>query len=108
MKLSSIQFRGKMIPLVASGRKTNTRRVIKDQGLLDRYTRVDVCYRCPYGAPGDTLWVKESMREDADGVWVYESDGEPVGCDRDDESAMIAWVHHKNTGYQPAMFIKPS
>lgn len=109
-----ILFSGPMVRAILEGRKTQTRRVIKpqpttDDGLVlvgrggaerefwddkgisfneghDRY--------CPYGQPGDRLWVRETFRLRADqdhkpptqdwwksGAW-YEADGncEPSGC----------------------------
>jgi hypothetical protein len=53
-------------------------------------------FPCPYGKPGDRLWVRETMKCDSEGVWRYAADNEIVGCDPDDESAMIVWVHHKD------------
>jgi hypothetical protein len=71
MKERPILFNGKMVRAILDGRKTQTRRVIKPQPLgIDQYTtwivndawqtgHVDV--DCPYGAPGDRLWVRETF-----------------------------------------------
>lgn len=56
-----ILFSGQMVNAILTGKKTQTRRVIKPQSLLDNHTRVDACYKCPYGAPGDLLWVRETF-----------------------------------------------
>jgi len=71
-----ILFSGKMVRAILDGRKTQTRRVIKpqhikldggghpyiDMGHPDEWDgaglRRDV--RCPYGQPGDRLWVRET------------------------------------------------
>ena len=65
-----ILFSGEMVRAILDGRKTQTRRVIKPQpsagvrrsvfvlsGLEDGHGRE---LRCPYGRPGDTLWVRET------------------------------------------------
>lgn len=62
MKEYPILFSGEMVQAILDGRKTQTRRVINPQALLDNKTRVNACYECPYGAPGDLLWVREMWR----------------------------------------------
>ncbi len=65
-----ILFSGEMVRAILDGRKTQTRRVVKPQpsagvrrsvfvpsGLEDGHGRE---LRCPYGRPGDTLWVRET------------------------------------------------
>lgn len=95
MKERPILFSAPMIRAILAGLKTQTRRVVKPQpepgtdcpyhvGIgADRKARV-----CPYGAPGDRLWVRETgwerpvrtpqmMRNGAD-TWpryVYDADG---------------------------------
>jgi hypothetical protein len=80
MKERPILFSGPMVRAILSGAKTQTRRVVKWPtwaGDLDRAAyainrsperalayMVDGAprhvFRCPYGAPGDTLWVREA------------------------------------------------
>ena len=68
--MKPILFSGEMVRAILDGRKTQTRRVIKPQpsagvrrsvfvlsGLEDGHGRE---LRCPYGRPGDTLWVRET------------------------------------------------
>lgn len=43
------------------------------------------------------------MYMDKDGVWLYSADDDFVGCDRDDELAMISWAHHKETEHCPSI-----
>jgi len=67
MKERPIIFSSPMVKAILEGRKTQTRRVVRDQP-----EGMDPCYgkafrkdfggrRCPYGAPGDFLWVKETF-----------------------------------------------
>src|SRR5690348_13966842 len=82
MKELPIIFSGEMVRAILEGRKTQTRRVIKPQprnvwgsgiraSLPERFclhgafyqteVRIDKWLPCPYGQPGDRLWVKESF-----------------------------------------------
>lgn len=71
MKEHPILFNGEMVRAILAGRKTQTRRVIKPQPVTsysdwpDRYIYSDKEgtkeIRCPYGHPGDRLWVRESF-----------------------------------------------
>lgn len=53
---------------------------------------------CPYGASGDRLWVRETMRSDCKGDWHYAADNALVQLDSADERVpqMLAWAHHKD------------
>lgn len=64
MKERPIIFSAPMVRALIEGRKTQTRRVLKpqphrsdirDDGTLRGHT-------CPYGVPGDRLWVREAFR----------------------------------------------
>lgn len=81
-----ILFSGPMVRALLDGRKTQTRRVVKPQPYIDPQGNVCVPdkklgvsvygqhpdgrpqwenfarWRCPYGVPGDRLWVKEGWR----------------------------------------------
>lgn len=82
MKERPILFSGAMIRSILAGQKTQTRRVIKpsqtpcmsieenDAGKPwswreDCNKGGDIWYPCPYGQPGDRLWVRESWRTDS-------------------------------------------
>ena len=67
-----ILFSGPMVRALLEGRKTQTRRVMKPQP--KGMARLDTggswplasgseFMRCPYGVPGDRLWVRESWRK---------------------------------------------
>ncbi|OHP18377.1 hypothetical protein [Pseudomonas aeruginosa] len=93
MKERPILFTGPMVRAILEGRKTVTRRVVSpqpdflgsmvdpnapfktlDAGLHARIT-------CPYGEPGDRLWVREAWAADAQVDAIAPSDlsqGEPI------------------------------
>lgn len=62
MKERPILFSAPMVRAILDGRKTQTRRVVRGQvGALDRGQPTIVGGpACPYGAPGDRLWVRET------------------------------------------------
>lgn len=102
-----ILFQDDMVRAILQGRKTVTRRVVKPpRGWADEspscdpfamppavwwwngvHELVGVRQECPYGQPGDRLWVRESTEEDCAGsvsLSRYRADGAPVlysGCD---------------------------
>jgi hypothetical protein len=101
-----ILFSGPMVRAILEGRKTQTRRVLKPSAYLRRYNderrlnlsgaqlldaeahaaRVNIGQGLPspYGAPGDTLWVRETwcrkITSDGEffGGYHYAADGEEV------------------------------
>lgn len=106
MKERPILFSGPMVRAILDGRKTQTRRVLKRQYLdptwiirpatADRFnghthdwwlpggTVPVAAIRCPYGVPGDRLWVREAFgipdapyeREDKS-LLIYRADESP-------------------------------
>ena len=65
MKERPILFSGPMVRAILEGRKTQTRRIIPDQSIIslrEDGTPGKVQPRCPYGKPGDKLWVRETFR----------------------------------------------
>ena len=81
MKERPILFTGDMVRAILEGRKTQTRRVVKlDDGhsifptvggggwwtvrtqAVSHFPVTPRDIKCPYGVPGDTLWVKETWR----------------------------------------------
>lgn len=83
-----IIFSGPMVRAILDGRKSQTRRVIKDRGWHvaneldddgwpvvedDEMPGTWVKIACPYGRPGDRLWVRETF-----GIW-HRGDTTPGG-----------------------------
>jgi hypothetical protein len=68
IKERPILFNGEMVRAILEGRKTQTRRVVKGQaldwlesaGFTPEYTSLPENGLCPYGQPGDRLWVRET------------------------------------------------
>ena len=63
MKERPILFSSEMVRAIIDGRKTQTRRVVKPQPAAG--------LPCPYGAPGDRLWVRETFAS-------FRAEGQPV------------------------------
>lgn len=66
MKERPILFSGPMVSAILNGSKTMTRRVAKEfteqhAGILKRFPNQQ---GCPYGKPGDRLWVRETFYVD--------------------------------------------
>ena len=103
-----ILFSGPMVRAILDGRKTQTRRIVNTRGRdwcmderedgrpwphFEPYVYAEpepIEVPCPYGVPGDLLWVRETWRVDwwddaggvggryaADGTQRYIGDGEP-------------------------------
>ena len=70
MKERPIIFSGEMVRAILDGRKTQTRRAVKlnHSGRVQRAGKnwhlddPDAVMACPYGQPGDRLWVRETFR----------------------------------------------
>lgn len=97
MKSRPILFQGDMVRALLNGSKTQTRRIMKPQprkmpGPKPSPDALDMRWLswvwqdgkrfpkgafkwCPYGDPGDRLWVKESIRHIGDGGSEYIADG---------------------------------
>lgn len=89
MKERPILFNGEMVRAVLAGQKTQTRRIPSktQQGSLF----------CPYGHPGDRLWVKETFyKYYPSETWpepkaLYKADGITL-CDKDSEGKKQRWT----------------
>lgn len=122
MKERPILFSGPMVRAILDGRKTQTRRVVKPQprfhadggpgwypdgdakqrkhyGTLDHFRRGMPTDFCPYGVPGDRLWVRET--------WAVDAPLDEVRREREDLMGSVDFGHgpyfradpvHENSG----------
>jgi len=85
MKERPILFSGPMVRAILEGRKTQTRRLVKPaivaelEGGWGTYNQVcemrdGGIVPCPYGVPGDRLWVRETFTQTQFGNYVYRAD----------------------------------
>lgn len=114
MRERPIIFSAPMVRAILAGTKTQTRRVVKPVGNDDGFAMQDygdgwwpyrsddgespmkggneIPHACPYGQPGDRLWVKETWaRDSADGALFYRADV-GTGNEADD------WQHNIDVG----------
>ncbi|TPE43953.1 ASCH domain-containing protein [Pontibacter mangrovi] len=88
VKERPILFSTEMVQAILEGRKTQTRRILKKDSAeaLDRQDKQNqeamisiASQLCPYGKPGDRLWVRETLYFDTCGnEWCYQADNSPV------------------------------
>jgi len=125
MKEHPILFNSEMARAVLEGRKTQTRRVIKNPERLD-WLMLDseASGLCPYGQVGDLLWVKENYqilrtwykKKAVEGVYInddptqvddsFNADGKAIRLsDKEwDRYSKRKWPHRKT----PALFMYKS
>ena len=95
IKERPILFSAPMVRAILEGRKTVTRRAVKGSGLkfladfTPEYVALPENHLCPYGKPGDRLWVRETHSfvpdpEEPAGYSqvLYAADGQQYGKNR--------------------------
>jgi len=91
MKERPILFSGPMVRAILEGRKTQTRRIVKPQPVETEWRRI----ACPYGQPGDRLWVKETFAtKQVKGLTIAST--KP----NDPEAEMLARATHRFRAYR--------
>ena len=114
MKERPILFSGEMVRAILEGRKTQTRRLVMPmpaypdafKGVRMEFNSsrcgVDIwnCsgtlpahfWKCPFGKPGDRLWVRETLQlieaDDEEWAWGYAADGELISFDRVNDTTL--------------------
>lgn len=106
-KEKPILFSGDMIRAILNGRKTQTRRIVKNaycgatetthnstksvwywwnEGLVDSF-------RCPYGEPGHQLWVRETFHTYAKTAedWILPTTGIYYRADEEQDPTLYKW-----------------
>jgi hypothetical protein len=117
-----------MVRAILEGRKTQTRRVFKTQPEPDWHPEVgicayeqedgepgpdffgagdeDECYPCPYGEPGDRLWVRETWAYFGGDEYLYQKDRHATFYRATYESDRAGL--HDSIGYIPGGRWRPS
>jgi hypothetical protein len=99
IKERPLLLRGDLVQDIYAGRKTQTRRPVK-RALFHRMTDEANVFGegfistndCPYGIPGDRLWVRETWCKAYDDVF-YRADGDPKFTDGTPYSGLIGkWL----------------
>ena len=106
MKTRPILFSAPMVRAILNGTKTQTRRVVKARQVEDA---PPACFfqwlreRCPYGQPGDRLWVRET--------WQVVDGSERARRIVTDPSPSRGWIEYAATvhpGHEPPPRWRPS
>jgi len=102
VKERPILFSAPMVRAILEGRKTQTRRVVKHVETNEPVTSDPRPYNkpCPYGQPGDRLWVRETWLDLGDGI-TPDGDMKPCGY-------LYRSDHDKNTmkgQWKPSIFM---
>ena len=96
MKERPILFSGPMVRAILNGSKTQTRRIVKPQPYAPGYKAIDLppdCHitdlndmkiKCPYGQPGDRLWVRETIKANPSDIY-YAADEKTIEYDNDSQ-----------------------
>lgn len=106
MKERPILFSAPMVRAILNGTKTQTRRAVKDRHID---AAPPACFfqwlreRCPYGQPGDRLWVRET--------WQVVDGSERARRIVTDPSPSRGWIEYAATvhpGHEPPPRWRPS
>jgi len=114
-----ILFTGEMVCAILDGRKTQTRRIVYRNGYvpapgLDLAKINGFMERCPYGQPGDRLWVRETWKPHCEGpiseefplgtCVKYKADGALIKPERwTTEQGFWCEAHENETRWRPAI-----
>lgn len=71
-----ILFKSEMVQAILAGRKTQTRRIVKQKSFKGEGVHVN---NCPYGQIGDQLWVRETFTQGYD-MTLLEGEGDDMNA----------------------------
>jgi hypothetical protein len=120
MKERQILFSGPMVRAILEGRKTQTRRVVKPQPIIsaginereinEAWQNGFIDVKCPYGAPGDHLWVRETwfcgmMASEVNIFYAANDEGYSIELSEfdEDELAQVKRWSEKNNVWNPSI-----
>lgn len=84
MRERPILFSGAMVRAILAGRKTMTRRVGRHtEAMTANMMEGEEGAWCPYGQPGDRLWVRETWAQIQNQEGCKRGEWEADGCPRD-------------------------
>jgi len=69
MSEKPILFKPELVRKILEGEKTVTRRIVKPQPHYLLHDSELIVPKCPYGEPGDVLWVRETWTPNT-GIWM--------------------------------------
>jgi hypothetical protein len=98
MKERGILFSGPMVRAILEGRKTMTRRVVKPQPVDIHGSAFMKTIKCPYGKPGDRIWVRETFRREDLGEKVW------YRADWNEKDAKELFIDQSG-GWKPSIFM---
>ena len=118
MKFYPILFSTEMVQAILEGRKTQTRRVVKNADEIAENPHAKgwfinengMAIQCPYGQPGDVLWVRETWSKiitpDSKEAFVYKADDDFYKDTIEDWSGWKPNIHMPKEAARLFLFIK--
>ena len=94
MNVKPILFSSEMVRALLEGRKTQTRRVVKYRNYAEQDAPI-YPHECPYGKPGDLLWVRETWGD----PWHH---AQPRAFYRATDEKEVGW-HPDFDGWKPSI-----
>ena len=109
MKERPILFSTAMVQAILAGLKTQTRRIMKTSDFIKESDNPDIIpylysdfpdymyARCPYGKPGDILWVRETYKP---GSWRHEEYKAAFDYKASPELTNTQWCHFEDETFE--------